>query len=305
MSAESASSLLNPEFLAELEALRRRLEVRARSGASGERVSRRRGGSAEFDEHRAYSAGDDLRRIDWLAYARSGVPVIKQFRAEEDIILRLLVDSSNSLSFGEPTKLSVAKRLAAALSYLALAGSQRAQLLIAAGNVNPGRAAQSGLSRVGAPKRGKSALAGLLKELASLEASGSAELTRCIEQALMTSSRPGLLIVLSDFFDSGPLLSALARARAQGHDVCLIQILAREELEPPLEGDYCLVDSETGNSVDITLDASAIDAYIARLTGLVEELRHWAKKHGATYLRCTNTDSLESVVRRFVARSSD
>src|SRR5262245_41387207 len=89
--------LLDPAFVRELEALRRRLEVHARSGASGEHVAKRRGGAAEFQEHRAYAPGDDLRRIDWAAYARSGEPVLKLFRAEEDVVSRLVLDASASL----------------------------------------------------------------------------------------------------------------------------------------------------------------------------------------------------------------
>jgi len=85
------SALLDPGFVRELEALRRRMEVRARSGAAGEHIAKRRGGSAEFHEHRTYAAGDDLRRIDWSAYARSGEPVVKVFRAEEDVVARLLL----------------------------------------------------------------------------------------------------------------------------------------------------------------------------------------------------------------------
>ena len=70
------TGLLDPGFALELEALRRRLQVRARSGGGGEHVAKRRGGSAEFLEHRAYTAGDDLRRMDWLAFARTGEPVL-------------------------------------------------------------------------------------------------------------------------------------------------------------------------------------------------------------------------------------
>lgn len=296
----AAPDLLSPAFVAELEALRRRMVIKARSGSSGERVSRRRGGSAEFEDHRPYAPGDDLRRIDWLAYARTGEPVIKQFRAEEDVILRLLVDGSASMGFGEPTKLEVARRLAAALGYLALAGSQRAQVL-----VGGAREGNVGLSQVGPPKRGRSSLAGLLRELSSVEASGALDLSRCVEQALLTSRRPGLLVVISDFCDAGPVLQALARARAQGHDVCLLQVLSREELEPNLEGDYAFVDSETGQTVELTLDASCVDAYIARLTGLIEELRGWSRKHAATYLRAVTDEPLEGLVRRFVNRESD
>src|SRR5206468_11736181 len=83
--AMTGQGLLDPDFVRELSLLRRRLKVDVRSGGHGEHVARRRGGSAEFQEHRPYAPGDDLRRIDWLAFARSGMPVVKTFRAEEDV----------------------------------------------------------------------------------------------------------------------------------------------------------------------------------------------------------------------------
>ena len=73
-----SAPLLSPEFMRELEMLKRRLEIQARSGELGERAAPRRGGSAEFQEHRPYAPGDDPRRIDWLAFARTGQPVTKQ-----------------------------------------------------------------------------------------------------------------------------------------------------------------------------------------------------------------------------------
>src|SRR5262245_49495246 len=105
--------LLEAGFVRELEALRRRMQVRARSGGGGEHLAKRRGSSAEFLEHRAYAPGDDLRRIDWLAFARTGEPVFKLFRAEEDVVVRILIDASTSLIAGEPTKIEAAKRVAA------------------------------------------------------------------------------------------------------------------------------------------------------------------------------------------------
>jgi uncharacterized protein (DUF58 family) len=292
--------LLDPEFVRELEALRRRLEIRARSGAAGEHAAKRRGGSAEFQEHRAYEPGDDLRRVDWLAYARTGSPVVKLFRAEEDVVVRLLVDASASLEFGDPPKIEVARRLAAAFGYMALAGSQRAQVLVAGA-----RPESVGLSRASTPRRGRGGLAGLLKDLGSEHANGRVDLARAIDETLARSSRAGMLVVLSDFFDGGPVTQALGRARAQGHDVILVQVLDRAEIQPDFEGDYTLVDAETDATVDVTMDPSAIEAYVLRFAGLVEELRAWARKHGASYVRATTDEALEGVVRRFVARTID
>src|SRR5262249_55736566 len=158
----------DPEFMRELEALRRRLDVRARSGAAGERSARRRGGSAEFHEHRAYEPGDDPRRIDWLAFARRGGPGVKLLRSGEAGIVRLLLDASASLGQGDPLKLDVGRRLCAAIGYMALSSSQRAQLMIAQKRAPAGRA----LERMMPARRGRAGFVALLRDLDAAAATG-------------------------------------------------------------------------------------------------------------------------------------
>jgi uncharacterized protein (DUF58 family) len=292
---EQRTTLLDPAFVRELEALRRRLQIRARSGASGEHLARRRGGASEFHEHRPYSVGDDLRRIDWAAYARSGEPVLKVFRAEEDVVARLLVDHSASLDFGTPSKLEVARRLAAAIGYMTLASSERAQLFVVG----------EGLEREHSPSRGRAGLPTLLRQLDSVAATGKTELGRALDAMLRRCPRPGLLVLLSDFLDSGALLGALHRAAASGHDVALLHLVAPEEIEPAFDDDVTLEDAETGATVDVTMDSGALEAYVLRFAGLCEELRSWARKHGASYVRVRTDSPLDEAVRRFVARSID
>jgi uncharacterized protein (DUF58 family) len=296
-------ALLDPAFVRELEALRRRLTIQVQSGASGERASRRRGGSAEFQDHRPYAPGDDLRRVDWAAFARTGEPVLKLFRAEEDSVLRLLLDASASLSFGTPPKLEVARRLAAAIGYLALANGQRAQVLVAR-NAG-GQPGTRGLEQTHTPRRGRNALPALLRDLSEPAAGGPGDLVRALDQAVQQSARPGLLLVVSDFLDPGPVTRALTRASAAGHQVTLVQVLAREEIEPSYDGDYAFVDAESNAEVELSMDPAAVDAYVTRLTGLVEELRSWARKHRASYVRICNDEALEGAVRRCVAREVD
>ncbi|MEI7891811.1 MAG: DUF58 domain-containing protein [Myxococcales bacterium] len=287
------AQLLDPVFARELEALRRRLRVRARSGAGGEHLAKRRGGSAEFLEHRAYSPGDDLRRIDWLAFARTGEPMLKLFRSEEDLVVRLVVDASSSLEIG--SKLDVAKRAAAAIGYLALAGSERAQVLTAS----------DGLTRVREPSRGRGALTKLLRELDEIVPGGLTDLARAIDGAVLRADRPGLLAVISDFFDPGPVAEALGRAASAGHDIAIVQVLARDEVEPSFDGDLAFVDSETGAIVEVTCDARAVEAYLARLNALLENLRRIAKRHRGTYVRITTGEPMLDAIRRFVARGVD
>lgn len=293
--------LLGPEFLRELEVLKRRLEVQARSGSAGERAAPRRGGSAEFQEHRAYEPGDDLRRIDWLAFARTGEPVTKLFRAEEDTLVRIVLDASASLDFGTPSKLDTARRIAAAVGYLALASGQRAELNVA-------RVAAAGarpLAQASRPRRGRAAVTPLLRELSRVAAGGTTDLAGAVRLLVERGGRPGLIAVVSDFLDPGPVTGALAQARAAGNDIALVQVLDESELAPDLEGDLSLVDAETGATLEVTADPAAIEAYLLRIAGLIEELRSFARRHAATYVRATSTDDLPAVMRRFVSRAID
>jgi uncharacterized protein (DUF58 family) len=291
----TAAPLLGPDFVRELEVLRRRLDIRARSGGGGEHLARRRGGSAEFQEHRPYAPGDDMRRIDWAAYARTGEPVLKLFRAEEDVVARLVCDASASLGQGEPPKLDVARRLAAAVGYMALARSERAQLFVA------GR----GVAREHASLRGRGGVPVLLRTLEGVVAEGGTDLGKAVDTVVQKSHRPGLLLVISDFFDPGPVTAALGRAVAAGHDVVLAQVVAPDEIEPSWEGDWALEDAETGALCEVTMDAAALEAYVLRFAGLCEELRAFARKHRAAYVRVRTDEPLEGAVRRLVARAVD
>lgn len=284
--------LLDPGVLAELEAMRRLFRPHARSAAAGAHLGRKRGGHAEFSEHRAYVAGDDLRRVDWSAFARGGAPVTKVFRAEEDVAVRLVVDTSASSAFGTPPKLEVAKRVAAAVAYLALAESERAEV----------SSARERLSVTAPPVRGRAGLSTVLRALDGLVASGGTRLADVVDDALLRYRRPGSLVVLSDFFDPGPWESALGRARAAGHDLSLVQVLADEEVSPPWDGDVMLVDSETGETVELTFDDDVREAYESRLRGLSSRLSHIATRLRGSYVRVVGAPHLPTIVRSLLTR---
>ena len=290
-----SSALLDPEFARELEALRRRLQIRARSGSAGDRRGKRRGSSAEFLEHRPYTPGDDLRRIDWLAFARTGEPVFKLFSAEEDVVVRLLVDASASLDLGSPSKLLVAKKIAASIAYVAMCDSERAQIVSTSGGEINARA----------PTRGRAALPKVIRELDAIRPGGTTDLASAIDAVVLRADRPGMLVAISDFLDPGSFDAALTRAASAGHQLAIFQVLAPEELMPTFDGDFALEDAETGALLEVTVDARAIDAYLAQLNALIVRLRALAKRHRGTYVRVATTDAMLPAIRRFVARGID
>lgn len=285
-----SSSLLDPDFLRRLARLRLMVRRRFAGAAGGARRSLRRGSSAEFADHRPYYPGDDVRRIDWNAYARLEELVLRLFVAEEDLTLYLLVDCSRSMGVGEPSKLEAAKRIAAALGYVALSGSERVSVLPWAGGV---RAPLP-------PVRGKRRIGTLLRHLDALEPSGETDLARAVDEILARRTRPGLVAVVSDLLDPGGYQRPLDRLIAERHEVAVFHVLSSDELDPQPGGDLVLVDAERGNRVEVSLDARAVRAYRARVEAFLEGAEGWAKRRGSTYVRAGGDVAIEEALLSYL-----
>ena len=263
-----------------------------RSGGAGSRAGKLGGSSAEFLEHREYAPGDDARRIDWAAYARSQNTVIKRFRAEEDAWVRLVVDASGSMAFGEPTKFVHAQRIAAALGYLALAQGERVDACFAgAGGGTPG------VLR-GAGSRGR-----LLRALAGHGPRGSGKLADAVSRLLATAKSKTAIVVLADFLEPGAE-AALSRVAARGHVLFLVQVLSPEELQPTLFGDFLLEDAETGDTLPFTADEQSIAHYMQRLGELQGRLRELAIASRGRFLVTSSSEALSDVLPRFVSSAA-
>ena len=173
----------------------------------GERRSSRRGGSVEFSDYRQYAPGDDFRAIDWNAYARLEHLFLKLFVEEEDLAVHVLLDASRSMDFGAPrTKLDLARKLAGALAYCALAGYDRAALWTFGGR--PGDLEATPLVR------GRARVFGLfdaLERLEPREGGGAGAFSAAARAFVERKPRSGLVIVLSDLLDPEGVEDGLKR----------------------------------------------------------------------------------------------
>ena len=260
------------------------------SGASaGARRSTGRGSPAEFADHRPYYPGDDVRRIDWNAYARLEELVLRLFVAEEDLSLYLLVDTSASL--GEPReKLDVAKHVAAGLGYVALTGSDRVSVWPFADR----------LRAPTAPVRGKKRVGALLRALDALAPSGETDLARAVDELCARRPRPGLVAVISDFLDPAGYQRPIDRPLAERHEPVLLHVVHPEELDPTPGGDFVLVDAERGTSLEVSLDERSLRAYRARVRAFLDELAAFAKRRGLYYGRVSTAEDFEATLLRYL-----
>lgn len=269
--------LLDPDFLRKLDQLSLVARRVFPGTLRGERRSTRRGASVEFADYRNYTAGDDLRRVDWNVYARLEKLFLKLFVEEEDLHVYILLDCSRSMSFGSPSKLLYAKRLAAALSYIALGNLDRVGL----GALN-GSAVHT-LT----PKRGKRAVFGIFDWLSSIQASGPTDLGESLRDFTRRTSRPGVLIVISDFLDEN-YRSGLAAALSRRFEVTLLQVLDEEEVNPSLVGDLLLIDSENGDRREITMGQTLLKRYRERFAQFCKDIENFSTRYGCNYVRVTN-----------------
>src|SRR6266545_5240570 len=129
MSTATTSSLLTPELLARLERLELVTRKIFRGRMKGERRSKRKGQSVEFADYRNYVAGDDLRYLDWNLYGRLEKLFLKLYEEERELPVRIFLDASESMSFGEPRKFDFARQIAAAIGYVALCGFDRVSVI--------------------------------------------------------------------------------------------------------------------------------------------------------------------------------
>lgn len=274
--AGSAAAALgySPAFLNQVRALVLQNKRMLPGPGAGRRRSIRSGSSVELMDYRPYVHGDDLRRLDWNVYARLNTLFMRIYRAEENLLVRIYTDISRSMSFGQPPKIELARRLAGALAYVSLLGYDRVET-----------AACGGASLQLLPTaQGEMGAARIWQFLARLTADGRGDWSR---QALEAASRlrePGLTLLISDGLFEGGLIPTLKRVRAQGHEVAVIQVLDREELEPLLEGDWRLTDAENPDrQVEVTLTPVTGGDYRERVRAYTAELRDFCRRQGAAY----------------------
>ena len=279
-------TVFDEAFLRQLERLLLLMRSPVGGGLKGGRRSVKRGQSVEFADYRDYALGDDLRQLDWNVLARLEKLFVKLFIEEEDVTITILVDGSVSMASGTPDKLQFAKRAAAALGYIGLASEDKVAVSVLGGRTARRRASLRGSGRV----------LRLLAGLSAIQAAeGPTDLVAAARHAAAQLTGRGVVILISDLLDPAAdrVIRELASTRSE---LIVLHVLSPQELDPPLEGDLRLVDSETGASVDVTADLATIDAYQARLADWKAAFAHLAARRAATYVDLSSDVPLNDLV---------
>jgi uncharacterized protein (DUF58 family) len=284
--ARSGQDLLSAEFLAQLERLSLISRRTFRGRVKGERKSPRKGISVEFSDYRPYGAGDDMRYVDWNIYGRLDRLYLKLFVDEEDLRLHILLDASASMAFGEPTKLAYGVKLAVVLGFVGLVNLERVGVSVLRDRMAEGWS----------PARGRDQVLPLMDFLGRLRAGGGTSLNEGLAQYALRAREAGLAIVISDLMDEAGYERGLKALLERRFDVHVIHLLASEEMNPAFGGDLRLVDAESREIRDLTLDGEALRVYRQRLRDFLERAERFCLGREISYHRVVTDRPVEEFV---------
>lgn len=245
------TSLFGNDVLHRVERMRLNPVNRKTNRMRGEHLRGKGGSSTEFADYRDYSVGDDVRFVDWNIFARLNRPYLKLFEHEEEMHVVLLIDASSSMMF--ENKFDCARQLAAAFGVMGLMNLERVSCYI----FNQSADQMSTLR----PVSGRQSMHKLFSFLEGAEGGGDRPLNEAIDSMLLRHRGKGVCVLLSDFLTYGDLQRSFNMLFSAGLEIYAVQILSQSEINPDLAGDARLVDSETGNVLDVTAAGNLLNMY--------------------------------------------
>jgi hypothetical protein len=249
------------------------------AGRSGELLGRGTGSSLEFQEYREYVPGDDIRHLDWGAYARSDTLMVRLYREEISPRTEILLDASRSMTTGSAMKPRVARQLAAVFALLSgRLGGRPAIVPLADGPAVP-----LGLDG--------------LERLSTLPFAGRTTLAALLDYHCVPMKRQAVRIVISDFLFPHDPATLVRRLAADASALWLVQVLSAWEAAPTPHGGRRLIDIETSGETDLVLDRRAVESYLGKLSALQQELLRNCRRAHATFVALVADRGLPALCR--------
>lgn len=282
----------DPKVLAKL----KRLYLRARLVVDGVMIgihpSRAKGLSSEFEDHREYSPGDDLRRIDWKAYGKFDRYFIKEYQETTNLKAFIILDSSSSMSYASDgwSKFDYGSTLTASLAYLMLKQQDAVGLITFSNKIE----------KVIPPKAIHEYLFAILRELEERNPKGETRTGAVLQELAGSLKRRGLIILISDLLDKPEeVLKGLKQLRSRGNDIIVFHILDRDELEFPFKEATLFQDLE--EDLRLLTDPYAVrSAYLKTIQTLIEDYRKSCASERIDYFLLDTTVGLDRGLNRYL-----
>lgn len=289
----SSEKYLRPEVIRQVARLDLRAKFIVEGFLQGLHASPFQGFSVEFSEHRKYVAGDDLKDLDWNAYAKTDKYYLKKFQAETNVTGYLAMDLSASMGYTfrqELTKFDYAICLAAALGYLMIHQQDPVGLV----------AFDSKIQTCMPPRSKRTQLANILAVLANLKPTGKTDLAGSLHQLAALIRTKSLVMIFSDLLaDPEPVIQSLHHLRHRGNEIILFHILDEAEVHFPFEGTVEFEDVEEDRR--LTIDARGMRAdYLKSLSEFQGFYRTECAKVNIDYVAMDTSVSFDRALMEYL-----
>jgi len=272
--------MIKVDFIDQLDRFNLVLKKNSTEINEGRQKSNFSGQGMIFDDHKKYVPGDDIRKMDWKAYARTEEFYIKRFEQEKSITLHILVDRSSSMDYGKNNKYDYAAKLGLATAYMASNTNDRFRYSVFSETITD----------ISSARRNPN-LAGMVETLNNLRKTPESLVERCVTEYSKRIENKSAVLIFSDFLtDLDQIESSLKRLK--GTDTVLVNTLDAKELNPDLQGDKILLDPESDSKLRTYLSKKTRKDYKRNLeehTRSIEELAH---RYDAKYIKVSTDEEV-------------
>ena len=264
--------MITTEFLSDLNRFRLIVKKRVTSSYAGGKTSVFLGRGTTIKDYRAYVPGDDIRLIDWKIYARTDNLYIKRFEEEKNLTIHIIVDQSASMNFGKGLKkFDYAAMLGVGFAYLAQRDNEKFEFSTFSERLD-----------IIQPRAGGANLASLVDRLNSVKLSGKTGLRDTLRQYRKQLTSRAMIVIISDFlFDLEDIKMGLYSLG--NHDIKVIQVLDKEEINLELHGDLKLHDSEDSRLLHTYVSPRLKSEYQQKLEVHVNEIEKICSQMGIDF----------------------
>jgi uncharacterized protein (DUF58 family) len=282
----------DPEVLARIAGLGLRARRVVEGTISGLHRSPFHGFNVEFAEYREYSPGDDLRRLDWRVFGRTDRYYIKQFEEESNLRCTIVLDASASMRYGSGrlNKFDYAATVVASLATLLV--GQQDPVGLALFDSQP--------RKILPPAATQAQLVRIVEELESSQPDRQTELGPVLQTLSEQVTKRGLMIIVSDLLtDLGSFYDGLSRLQYRGHEIIVLHVLDRDELELPFD-DLVLFKDIEGSEELFGEPWAFRNAYRAAMTQFVEGVRETCGGRAVDYLLMRTDENVGDALSHYL-----
>ncbi len=298
-----SENYFRPEILSKIAHLELRARRVVEGFVSGRHKSPYNGFSVEFAEHRQYVPGDDVRHLDWRAYAKTDRLLIKEYEVETNLRTHIVLDCSHSMAYPEHpplpgedgrrmTKWDYAATVAASLAFMLVHQQDGVGLTLFDHEIR---------SQLPVSSR-RASLVGLMRHLQEATPAQHTDTKLVFSHLAEQFPKRGMVVLISDLLtDFDDIVNGLQRFRFSRHDILVMHVLDHDELEFPFT-DQTLFEGMEGVDLEIRTDPQALRKhYMEAVQSFISRIRATCLNHSIDYALLSTADSLDVALTKFLA----